>query len=138
MAAVIAHFSLPVAWQNAHAMKKAFIRWSHTCKAFGVRDLCLIDVDDLSPHFGDAQIRTRVVADLPAALAEFPSHKPVFVEQGGAPLEEYKFPENPVFVYGDDFAMLQKADVEIKSALPLNAEMANAIVLNHWRQSRAL
>jgi len=33
-AAVIAHFELPKAWGGVAAMKKVFIRWSHTCETF--------------------------------------------------------------------------------------------------------
>ena len=135
MTAVIAHFEIPVAWQNNHAMKKAFIRWSHTCKAYGVRNLCLIDPDSLRPAFGDAEINLAIVQNLQDAIDLFPEHTPVYVEQGGEDLSSFKyyFPENPVFIFGSDFGELPKADVSINTDIPLVAEIACGIILNAWR-----
>lgn len=134
MAAVVAHFSLPEVWQTRKAMKKAFTRWSHTCKAFGVTDICLIDVDELNPKFGDSEINLKIAWYLEEALGFYPDHTPVFVEQGGADISEFEWPERPLFVYGDDFGELPRADLSIPTLNPLNAEIANAVVLSSWRQ----
>ena len=134
MPAVIAHFSLPAAWQTPFAMKKAFTRWSHTCKAFGVTDLCLIDVDGLGVDFGDREMRLRMVDTLEEALFEFPAMTPVYVEEGGTQISKFQWPNEPLFIYGDDFGELPEADLSIPTKNPLNAEIANAIVLSAWRQ----
>lgn len=135
MPAVIAHFSLPKAWQNPLAAKKAFIRWSHTCKAFGIRDLCLIDVDGLGYQFGDQEIRLRLVDDLDGALSIYPDCQPVYVEQGGVDVGNYEWPDDPVFIYGDDFGELPRSDLSVGTINPLNAEIANAIILAMWAKN---
>lgn len=134
-AAVIFHWSLPEPWQNPHAAKKAFIRWSHTCKAFGVVDLCMIDVDDLRYDFGDREIKLTRVRSLGDALAQFPALTPVYVESGpgAVDIRDFRFPEHPLFIYGDDFGELPRADLEIVTNNPLTAEVCNGIVLAWWR-----
>lgn len=118
--------------------KKAFIRWSHTCKAFGVFDLCLIDVDRLGYAFGDSEIRLLQAHDLDEALSFYPDHTPVYVEQGGVDIGQFAWPEgDPVFIYGDDFGELPRADLSIRTANALTAEVTNGIVLSMWRQHGA-
>ena len=134
MAAVIAHFSLPAVWQEPKASKKAFIRWSHTCKAFGVRDLCLINVDGLDVAFGDTELSLKSAETLDEALSFYPDLTPVYVEQGGVDVGEFEWPENPVFIYGDDFGVLPKSDLSVATLNPLNAEITNGIILSMWRQ----
>jgi len=135
VSAVIAHFSLPVAWHDSHAAKKAYIRWSHTCKAYGVTDIALIDVDSLAYEFGDAEINLTVVSTLDEALAVFPSHNPVYVEEGGTDIASFDYPSSPVFIYGSDFGLLPRADLSLQTIIPLTADVANGIVLAHWRSA---
>jgi hypothetical protein len=134
--AVILHWDLPVALQAPQVQKKCFVRWSHTCKAFGVTDICLIDCDALNPWFGDAEVNLSVVGTLDEALALYQDKTPVFVEQGGVPLPLFTHPDDPVYVFGSDYGQLDRSDVEIASDRPLHAETACGIVLADWGMNR--
>jgi hypothetical protein len=129
MVKVILHWELPEALQERFAAKKMFIRWSHTCKAFGVKELILINVDDLDCHYGDSEIKLTVVKSLDEAIRKACFLPKVYVEEGGEPLEEFTHPEDCVYIFGSDFGELPRSDVGIKTNNPLNAEMALGIVL---------
>lgn len=130
MAAIIAHWELPAAWMDPKAQKKAFIRWSHTAKAFGIKDLCFVENPrEPMPRFGDAEINLHIVQSLEEALLIFPEYTPVYIEEGGANFQKFIYPKNPVFVVGSDFGQLPKADISIDTITPLNAEIALGIVL---------
>lgn len=126
---VILHWELPQALQDRFAAKKMFIRWSHTCKAFGVDELILVNVDGLDAGYGDSEIKITVVDTLEEALASVPEETLVYVEQGGAPLDEFEHPQDATYVFGSDFGELPRADVEFDSAIPVNAEIACGVVL---------
>jgi hypothetical protein len=129
MVRVILHWELPSALQDRFAAKKMFIRWSHTCKAFGVDELILVNVDGLDAAYGDSEIKITVVDTLEEALASVPEETLVYVEQGGAPLDEFEHPQDATYVFGSDFGQLPRADVEFASNIPVNAEIACGIVL---------
>lgn len=127
--AVILHWELPQALQERFAAKKTFIRWSHTCKAFGVKDLVLINVDGLNCQYGDAELNLTIVDTLEEAVALFDASRLVYVEEGGQDIQEFEHPEDAVYVFGSDFGELPQADLGITTANPLNAEMACGVVL---------
>lgn len=126
---VILHWELPVALQERFAAKKMFIRWSHTCKAFGVKDLILVNVDGLNCQYSDAEINLTVVDTLDEALALVPEDSLVYVEEGGKPLCEFNHPEEATYVFGSDFGELPRADVGFATRNPVNAEVALGVVL---------
>ena len=127
--AVILHWELPQALQERFAAKKIFTRWSHTCKAFGVKRLVLVDVDELGFEYGDSEIDLSVVNTLDEALSIVDNDKLVYVEEGGAPLETYQHDKDAVYVFGSDYGQLPRADLGITTANPLHAEQACAAVL---------
>jgi hypothetical protein len=128
--AAIFHWDPPQALLAPGAQKKLFTRLSHTCKAFGVRSLCLVDAGGVIPgHFGDAELALAVVDDLEEALLLYSYASPVFVERGGADLFEFVHPRSPVYVFGSDYGALPRADVSIETDIPIYAEVAAGIVL---------
>lgn len=127
--AVVLHWELPQALQERFAAKKVFTRWSHTCKAFGVKDIVLVNVDGLDASYGDAEVSLTVVDTLDEALSMFDNNRLVFVEEGGKPIDTYQHKEDAVYVFGSDFGGLPRADLGITTAQPLNAEQACAVVL---------
>lgn len=134
--AIIAYWDIPEAWKEVHASKKAFIRFSHTAKAFGIKNLCFVESKkDPMPRFGDAEINLSFAYSLAEAMLQFPDNTPVLIEEGGVDYKEYDYPENPVFIVGGDFGQLPWGDVSIDTVTPLNAEIALGIVLGgaEWR-----
>lgn len=128
MAGIIAHWEIPDIWRDPRAAKKHFIRWSHTAKAFGIKDLCFVAVDSM-PVFGDAEINLKIVKSLDEALEYFKDYAPIYIEEGGVDFQNFLYPENPVFIVGSDFGELPEATVSIPTERPLNAEIALGIVL---------
>lgn len=126
---VILHWDLPVALQDRRAAKKAFLRWSITCKAFGINRLIVIDVDDLGIQTNDAELDITLVRSLEEAIALVPEESLVYVERGGVPLDEFKHPEDATYVFGSDFGQLPRADVGFDGNHSVNAEIACGIVL---------
>lgn len=129
MVKVILHWELPQALQERFAAKKMFIRWSHTCKAFGVNELILINVDDLDCHYEDSEINLTVVKSLDEAMRRAGSLRTVYVEENGDPLEGFTHPEDCVYIFGSDFGELPQSDVGITTKNALNAEVALGVVL---------
>lgn len=129
MAIIVAHWEIPAAWQGGFASKKAFSRYSHTAKAFGVTELRFVERDPM-PDFGDQEVQLKKYPDLEAALKGLTNL--VYVEEGGTPIREFDFPDDPVFVFGSDYGELERADVSIGGALPLHADISLGIVLEHW------
>jgi hypothetical protein len=129
MVKVILHWELPQALQERFAAKKMFIRWSHTCKAFGVNELILINVDDLDCNYGDSEIKLTVVPTLDEALRRTRGSRVIYVEEGGEPIEGFTHPENCVYIFGSDFGELPQSDVGITTKNALNAEVALGVVL---------
>jgi len=138
-AAIVFHWEQPAALTDPRAQKKLFTRWTHTAKAFGVVDLFLIDVDGIvKTPFGDSEISLTIVDSLDEALLLMNKRSPVFVEQGGAPLASFRYPERPVFVFGSDYGQLDRADLSIPSVGPLHSDVACGLILadsnvNRWR-----
>lgn len=129
MAIIIAHWEMPAAIREK-AAKKLFARWPHTAKAFGVTELVFVEIDELPPY-NDAEVSIKTAKTLDEAL-KMTKGKPVYVEVGGKPLKSFKFPKNPVFVFGSDFMSLPKADVSMDSEISLHSEISLGIVLNQW------
>jgi len=132
MTIIVAHWELPAAWNDRFAAKKAFSRWSHTAKAFGVTELRFVERQPL-PEFGDQEISLSGHRDLESALTDIDPARLVYVEEGGTPIKAFSFPESPVFVFGSDYGELPKADVSIDTNIPLHADVALGIVLSYWR-----
>lgn len=130
---IIAHWELPAALANAKANKKMISRWMHTAKAFGVDEVVLIDVDGLEPFYNDAEMKLFVVPDLPAALEVAKDKTPVYIEVGGADINNFEFPSNPVFIFGSDYGSLPQADVSINTAVSLHCDIMCGVVLAYWR-----
>lgn len=129
MIAVIFHWELPIPLQERFAAKKMFGRISHTCKAFGIKDIILVNVDNLNCGYRDAEINLTVVSNLEEALALVNDSTLVFVEEGGKPLSSFEHPENATYVFGSDFGELERVDVGFKTNNPLHAEVALGVVL---------
>lgn len=129
MARVILHWDIPVALQDPLAAKKTFLRWSVTCKAFGINELILIDVDGLGAPTGDNELNLTVVKTLAEAVALVPEESLVYVEQGGVPLKDFEHPQDATYVFGSDFGELPRADVEFACKFGVTADIACGIVL---------
>lgn len=127
---IVAHWDIPVV-MTGHQQKKLFIRWSHTAKAFGINELRFVEVDPM-PEFGDAEINLKTYATLAEALKGLPKKRHVYVEQGGKPIHEFQFPDDPVFIFGGDYGGLKESSVSIDTKIPLHADIACGIVLNQW------
>jgi len=124
---IIAHWEPPVIFSDGQ-LKKYFVQWTHTAKAFGVHELAFVEVDPM-PEFGDQEVRLHKYPCLDSAVD---GREVVYVEHGGASMADYSFPENPVFVFGSDYGVLPRADLEIPAG-PLHAHVACGVVLSHWR-----
>lgn len=134
MTAILAHWEQPAALQEPGAQKKLFVRWSHTCKAFGVTELNFVETTPM-PDFGDQEITLRKFPSLEKALEELPGEM-VFVQKGGDPIETFSFPDDPFLVFGSDYGQLPKSDLSLNTDIPIHADVACGIIL-HWIRNGA-
>lgn len=131
MAIIVAHWDIPQILTGKQS-KKLFSRWSHTAKAFGLKDLRFIDSEkEPMPIFGDTEINLSTYRSLDEALDGLDNI--VYVEQGGQDINDFKFPDDPTFVFGSDYGELPEAGVSIVTDIPLHADVAMGIVLSKWR-----
>lgn len=129
MAIIVAHWELP-AVLSGHQSKKLFTRWSHTAKAFGITELRFVEREPMPP-FGDQEIQLKTYPTLDEAIKGLDNL--VYFEEGGQPLSEFTFPDDPVFVFGSDYGELPKADVSINTVSALHADIACGIALAAWK-----
>ena len=138
MLALIGHWENAVEIaKNPHATKKLLGRWSLTAKAFGIKNVILVDVEKTQPFIGDAEIDFEVYPNLDAVYRAYPDEKYVYIEKGGKPLKEFEHPKEALYVLGGDYSgmVIPKGAtvVSIDSKISLYAEIAAGIVL-HDRQ----
>lgn len=127
--AVIMHWELAAALSNPKAQKKLLMRWNHTLKAFGCHRLIIVDVDDLNPFMNDTDIEVDLVDTLEEALQLVPEMTQVYVEVEGHPIQDYKHPKKPVYIFGSDFGDLPIATLGIPTHNSLHADITCGIVL---------
>lgn len=138
MVGIVAHWKNAVEIaKNPHATKKLLTHWTLTAKAFGVKNIIMVDVEKTQPFIGDAEINFEVYPNLNAVYRAYPNEKYVYIEQGGEPLVRFKHPQEALYILGGDYSgMVIPAGatiVSIDSKITLYAEIAAGIVL-HDRQ----
>ena len=131
MAIIVAHWELPAALLTEKAAKKLLSRWTYTAKAFGITDIRFIAIDKLPPH-NDSEVDLKTYDSLFAALKGVDKKRIIYVEEGGKDIKGFKFPEDPVFVFGSDYGELVEKTVSIDTGIALYADIACGIVLGAW------
>lgn len=130
--AVIIHCELSQIFNTQKVQQKIIKRIPHLAKAFGIKNLCLIDVDNLGlEEWGfDAELNIKYAKNLNEALSYYPDLEPVYVEQGSDTyLNDFQHPYDAVYIFGADYGQLPKATISIPSDIALYVDDVMAIVL---------
>lgn len=128
MATVVFHWENHPSLHSPHIVKKLLNRWSFTCKAFGVYNL--IAVTDEPLKLSDAEINFSTATSLSEALKG--KDNIIYLEEGGTPLTTFAHSVNATYVFGSDYGELDVDNcVSINTRIPLHAEVACGIVLEH-------
>jgi hypothetical protein len=129
MSGIIFYWEQPAVLVHEKIQKKLISRWTLTAKAFGISNICVIDVDGIEPIVNDSEIKFTIVKTLEEALNLFSNSSKVWVEQGGEPLVNFKHPKDAVYIFGSDFGQLPEATVEIPISQGIHSDIACGIIL---------
>jgi len=137
--------------RDPRLIEKIISFWRINAKAFGIKKLIIVNIDDLPVTCGDLEIEFEVYHTLEEVLKKYSEYTFVFLECARKvegidfiPLKNFNHPtDNVLYIFGSDYSTLNLSElkekgylednfvvsIETGSKIPLWAHTAMSIVL---------